>query len=187
MAAVSAEVSDARGAGPAEPGCAGGRSAGPGPRAAVGGQQRQPPATSPRTSSPPRGSPGRTLVTLTSVSDDDLGDELTVAWEIEPGREIVPATQLPAVTRSELGRPAAARRLPRRRPLGHCRQRRHPHARRPRSAPASRSRTTSSNRSPARSRCRGSTCSSPTTWASARRSRPAWSSRRCCSGTGRGA
>jgi hypothetical protein len=42
--------------------------------------------------------PGRTLVSLTSVSDDDLGDELTVAWEIEPGREIVPATQLPAVT-----------------------------------------------------------------------------------------
>jgi superfamily II DNA or RNA helicase len=42
--------------------------------------------------------PGRTLVTLTSISDDDLGDELTVAWEIEPGREIVPATQLPAVT-----------------------------------------------------------------------------------------
>src|ERR1700722_12917150 len=42
--------------------------------------------------------PGRTLVTLTSVSDDDLGDELNVAWEIEPGREIVTATQLPAVT-----------------------------------------------------------------------------------------
>ena len=72
--------------------------------------------------------PGRTLVTLTSVSDDDLGDELTVAWEIEPGREIVPATQLPAVTPSELGRPAATRRLPRRRPLGHRRQRRHPDA-----------------------------------------------------------
>ncbi len=42
--------------------------------------------------------PGRTLVTLTSVSDDDLGEELTVAWEVEPGREIVPATQLPQVT-----------------------------------------------------------------------------------------
>lgn len=42
--------------------------------------------------------PGRTLVTLTSVSDDDLGSELTVAWEIEPGREIVSATQLPSVT-----------------------------------------------------------------------------------------
>ncbi len=42
--------------------------------------------------------PGRTLVTLTSVSDDDLGDELTVVWEVEPGREIVPATQLPAMT-----------------------------------------------------------------------------------------
>ncbi len=42
--------------------------------------------------------PGRTLVTLTSVSDDDLGEELTVVWEVEPGREIVPATQLPHVT-----------------------------------------------------------------------------------------
>jgi len=42
--------------------------------------------------------PGRTLVTLTSVSDDDLGDELTVAWEIEPGREVLPETQLPVVT-----------------------------------------------------------------------------------------
>ena len=42
--------------------------------------------------------PGRTLVTLTSVSDDDLGDELTVAWEIEPGREVLPQTRLPAVT-----------------------------------------------------------------------------------------
>ena len=42
--------------------------------------------------------PGRTLVTLTSVSDDDLGDELTLVWEVEPGREVLPATQLPAVT-----------------------------------------------------------------------------------------
>ncbi|MCZ4564226.1 DISARM system SNF2-like helicase DrmD [Rhodococcus sp. IEGM 1401] len=44
--------------------------------------------------------PGRTLVTLSSVSDDDLGDELTVAWEIEPGREMLPETRLPAVTES---------------------------------------------------------------------------------------
>jgi superfamily II DNA or RNA helicase len=42
--------------------------------------------------------PGRTLVTLTSVSDDDLGSELTVVWEIEPGREVLPETRLPAVT-----------------------------------------------------------------------------------------
>jgi len=42
--------------------------------------------------------PGRTLVTLSSVSDDDLGHELTVAWEIEPGREVLPETRLPAVT-----------------------------------------------------------------------------------------
>lgn len=42
--------------------------------------------------------PGKTLVTLTSVSDDDLGDELTLVWEIEPDREVVPETQLPQVT-----------------------------------------------------------------------------------------
>jgi len=38
------------------------------------------------------------LVSLSSVSDDDLGRELTVVWEIEPGREIVPATKLPVVS-----------------------------------------------------------------------------------------
>ncbi len=42
--------------------------------------------------------PGRTLVTLTSVSDDDLGAELTVAWDVEPGREVLPVTRLPQVT-----------------------------------------------------------------------------------------
>jgi SNF2 family DNA or RNA helicase len=42
--------------------------------------------------------PGRTLVSLTSVSDDDLGRELTVVWEVEPGREIVEATKLPRVS-----------------------------------------------------------------------------------------
>jgi superfamily II DNA or RNA helicase len=42
--------------------------------------------------------PGRTLVQLTSVSDDDLGEELTLVWEVEPDREIVPATKLPEVT-----------------------------------------------------------------------------------------
>ncbi len=42
--------------------------------------------------------PGRTLVTLTSVSDDDLGEELTLVWEVEPGREVVPANRLPDVT-----------------------------------------------------------------------------------------
>lgn len=41
--------------------------------------------------------PGRTLVSLSSVSDEDLGRELTLVWEIEPGREIVEATKLPAV------------------------------------------------------------------------------------------
>ena len=42
--------------------------------------------------------PGATLVTLASVSDDDLGEELTVVWEVEPGREVLPDTRLPVVT-----------------------------------------------------------------------------------------
>lgn len=42
--------------------------------------------------------PGRTTVTLTSVSDDDLGDELEVVWEIEPGRQVLPSSRLPDVT-----------------------------------------------------------------------------------------
>ncbi len=41
--------------------------------------------------------PGRTMVTLTSVSDDDLGDEMQVVWEVEPGRQILPSTRLPTV------------------------------------------------------------------------------------------
>jgi ERCC4-related helicase len=40
---------------------------------------------------------GRTLATLTSVSEDDLGEELSVVWEVEPGREIIPAGALPEV------------------------------------------------------------------------------------------
>src|SRR5260370_42259409 len=42
--------------------------------------------------------PGRTLVQLSSVSDDDMGDELTLVWGGEPGREMCPATRLPQVT-----------------------------------------------------------------------------------------
>lgn len=41
--------------------------------------------------------PGQTLVTLTSVSEDDLGEELSVVWEVEPGRAVVPAGELPEV------------------------------------------------------------------------------------------
>jgi hypothetical protein len=45
--------------------------------------------------------PGRTLVTLTSVSEDDLGEELSVIWEIEPGRAIIPSGSLPDVPEPE--------------------------------------------------------------------------------------
>src|SRR5579875_908828 len=41
--------------------------------------------------------PGRTLVTLTSVSEDDLGEELSVIWEVEPGRAVIPSGTLPEV------------------------------------------------------------------------------------------
>src|SRR4051812_48815926 len=39
--------------------------------------------------------PGRTLVTLTSLSEDDLGEELAVVWEVEPGRAVIPSGALP--------------------------------------------------------------------------------------------
>ncbi|NEB62942.1 DEAD/DEAH box helicase family protein [Streptomyces diastaticus] len=41
--------------------------------------------------------PGRTLVTLTNVSGDDVGDSLTVVWEMEPGRQLVSSEELPEV------------------------------------------------------------------------------------------
>lgn len=41
--------------------------------------------------------PGRTLATLTSVSEDDLGEELSVVWEVEPGRAVIPSGALPDV------------------------------------------------------------------------------------------
>jgi len=41
--------------------------------------------------------PGRTLVTLTSVSEDDIGEELSVIWEVEPGRSVIPSGALPDI------------------------------------------------------------------------------------------
>jgi hypothetical protein len=41
-------------------------------------------------------SPGQTLVP-DSVSDDDLGEELTVVWEIEPGHAVLASNRLPEV------------------------------------------------------------------------------------------
>ena len=38
------------------------------------------------------------LVSLQSVEDGRYGHTLDVIWEVEPGREIVPASQLPPVT-----------------------------------------------------------------------------------------
>ena len=41
--------------------------------------------------------PGRTLVTLQSVGDDAAVDPVTLVWEVEPGREVLPETRLPDV------------------------------------------------------------------------------------------
>ena len=45
---------------------------------------------------------------LTSVSDDDLGEELTLVWEVEPGREVRAGDAASARSPSWLGRSAAA-------------------------------------------------------------------------------
>lgn len=42
--------------------------------------------------------PGRTMVTLANVSGDDLAEELTVVWDVEPGRAVLPASALPDVS-----------------------------------------------------------------------------------------
>lgn len=42
--------------------------------------------------------PGRTLVTVTGVGDEDPDAEPTVAWDIEPRREVLPEACLPNVT-----------------------------------------------------------------------------------------
>ncbi len=97
------------------------------------------------------------LVTLSSVEDDALGEELQVIWEIEPGARVVGAGSLP--TPEGFDEPRTSRRLPGRRALGRgllaptC----------TRSQAPFRSgieiwRITSSTRWCGRSRCRASTC-----------------------------
>jgi hypothetical protein len=52
--------------------------------------------------------PGRTLLTLASVADDDLGEELRLIWEVEPGREIVAATATASRRFGQVGRDEGA-------------------------------------------------------------------------------
>ncbi|GGM91970.1 helicase SNF2 family protein [Thermopolyspora flexuosa] len=48
---------------------------------------------------------GNTIVTLQSVEDGRYGESLTVVWEIEPGREVLPSGSLPEVTPNGFDRP----------------------------------------------------------------------------------
>ena len=49
---------------------------------------------------------GQTLVTLSSVEDDGLGEELRVLWELEAGRKILDAATLPDLSRGQFDDPA---------------------------------------------------------------------------------
>jgi superfamily II DNA or RNA helicase len=51
-------------------------------------------------------SPGRSLVELTNVSED-LGESLTLAWDVEPGRQVLAQSQLPQVTNNAWDDPQA--------------------------------------------------------------------------------
>ncbi|MFO7252197.1 MAG: DEAD/DEAH box helicase, partial [Actinomycetes bacterium] len=48
---------------------------------------------------------GNTIVTLQSVEDGRYGESLTVVWEIEPGRKVLPSGSLPEVTPNGFDRP----------------------------------------------------------------------------------
>ena len=49
---------------------------------------------------------GQTMVTLSSVDHDGLGEELRVLWELEPGREVRDAATLPDVSAGRFDDPA---------------------------------------------------------------------------------
>jgi hypothetical protein len=49
---------------------------------------------------------GQTLVTLSSVEDDGLGEELRVLWELEAGRRIFDSATLPDLARGRFDDPA---------------------------------------------------------------------------------
>ena len=49
--------------------------------------------------------PGASVVALSSVGDDDLGEELRVVWDVEPGREVLPATAVPGPTDGQFDDP----------------------------------------------------------------------------------
>jgi hypothetical protein len=95
------------------------------------------------------------LVSLVSVEDDAMGDEIQVIWELEPGRAIVDQAALPAPDPDRFDKPEridafldAIRWGASADPVICSR----------RFAAGSRSRTTSSIRLSARFGCRGSTC-----------------------------
>ena len=126
---------------------------------------------------------GSTCVTLQSVEDGEYGRTLDVIWEVEPDRLVLPSGSLPDVTGDGFDPPERLAAF-----LDAVRW----------------SAVTSADvrtlQAPFRSGVaiedyqlepvsrasapRGRTCCSPTTSASARRSRPVWSSRSCCCATG---
>ena|SRR6266498_914683 len=85
------------------------------------------PSTLPTVALKPTFSGPQHLLTLSSVEDDGLGEELQVIWEIERGAKVIEKVALPEPDRLRPARQAG--RLPRRRALGcrlHRRREEHP-------------------------------------------------------------
>src|SRR5471032_3263948 len=120
------------------------------------------------------------LVSLSSIDEDGLGEELEVIWEIEPGAQIIERAGLPSITGQDdsdtleafldavrwelLPMPTEA----------FCKHR---------SAAVSALKISNSTHWFVPSTWRGSICSSPTTSVWARPLKQGWSSKRCCCGT----
>jgi len=49
---------------------------------------------------------GQAMVTLSSVEDDGLGEELRVLWELEPGCRVLDAATLPDLSQGRFDDPA---------------------------------------------------------------------------------
>ena len=61
-------------------------------------RQRRRPSTLPAAALKPTFSGPQHLLTLASVEDDGLGEELQVIWEIEPGAKVIEKVALPEPT-----------------------------------------------------------------------------------------
>ena len=124
-------------------------------------------------------------MTLQSVEDDRLGHELRVVWELEPGRSLKPPQELPSSIDAErFDEPERLAAFIDALRWGAITSADDQTVQAPFRSGAN---VEPYQLEPLRAGselARAPTCCSPTTSASARPSRPAWSSRSCCCATG---